>query len=340
MAEINYEALWLALESTAGTAVTPPTHTTAIVGTLTPMMETFRPNENRSTTHEFYRSKRTRFWSEFSGEMGLDLTLLPLLLNQIVKGNVTTPTTPTLAVLGRLWTFIDLGAGANLPKTATWYWGDPTIKVFQGAYGVLDEITITADGTGTDGSTMSISGHTQKLTALGSAPTFPALVIGGIVVPMDFQVWLDDIGAAGTIGTTALTGRVLSVEHKLTRNRSYKFIPDGPAGAHTYSNVGYGKYHMETKVSMEFPDTTQFTNFTGGSVMGLRVRHNGAFIEVVSAANTYQYVEVDTYGPFDSFAWGEYEGTNRTLEMTIISEVNSTIGSSYRIAVQNVNTAL
>jgi hypothetical protein len=53
-----------------------------------------------------------------------------------------------------------------------------------------------------------------------------------------------------------------------------------------------------------------------------------------------KYCEVDTYGPFNDFAWGEYEGTNRTLEMTIISEVNATIGSGYRIAVQNVNTAL
>lgn len=340
MAEINYEALWLALEATAGTAVTPPTHTTALVGTLTPMMETFRPSENRGTTHEFYRSRRTRFWAEFSGEMGLDLSLLPLLLNQIVRGNVTAPTTPTLAVLGRLWTFIDLGAGANKPKTATWYWGDPTIKAFQGAYGVIDELTITADGTGTDGTTMSISGHTKKLTALGVNPTFPALVIGGIVVPMDWQVWLDDITAGGTIGTTALTGRVLSVEHTLSRNVSYKFIPDGPAGTHSYSNIGFGKYHMVTKVTMEFPDMVQYNLYDGGNTMGLRVRHNGAFIEVVSAANTYQYLEVDTYGPFDQFSWGEFEGTNRTLEMTIISEVNATIGSGYRMAVQNTNTAL
>lgn len=340
MAEIHLESLSLALETTPGTAITPPTHVSAFVGTLTPKVETYRPTENRGTLHSYYRSKRVRYWSEFEGEMGLDLSLAPLILNQIVRGNVTTPTTPAGATLGRLWEFVDLGAGANLPKTATWYWGDPTVKVFQGAYGILDELTITADGTGTDGTMMSISGHTQKLVALGSAPTLPALVIGSIVVPMDYQVWIDNITAAGTIGTTAITGRVVAAEHKLTRNRSYKFIPDGPAGSHSYSRAGYGKYHMETKVTIEFPDTVQYVQYEAGDVMAVRVRHNGAFIEVVAAVPTYQYCEVDTYGPFDEFAWGEYEGTNRTLELTIISEVNTTLGSGYRIAVQNTRATL
>jgi hypothetical protein len=341
MPEINREFYGLALEATAGTAVTPPTHIIPLVGAPTPMRSRFRPVENRGTVHEFYRSKVTRRWTEFEGEMGLDLALLPLILNQIVRGGVTAPSTPAGATDARLWEFVDLGAGANLPKTATWYWGDPAFKLYQAKHGILDELAITADGTSEDGTMMNLSGHAGRLIPLGANPALPALTIGGLVVPMDWQVWIDEISGAGAIGTTAITGTVLSVEHTLTRNRSYKFIPDGPEGDHTYSRAGYGKYHLETKLTMEIPDMVQFDNYDDDeAIMAVRVRHNGPYIEDVAAVPTYQYAEVDTYGPYDDFAWGEYEGTNRTLEVTMQSEVNALIGSGYRIAVQNTRDTL
>jgi hypothetical protein len=341
MAEINYESLSLALEASLGGLVTPPTHILPVTGVLTPMKSRYRPNEKRGTTHEFYRSKVTRNWAEWDGEMGLDLKLAPLLLNMVVRGNVTAPTTPAGATLGRLWEFVDLGAGANEIETATIYWGDPSVKMFQGGGGTIDELSITADGTGEDGTMMSLSGHTQALTALGANPAFPALAIGPVVVPMDFQVWIDEISGGGSIGTTAISGTVLSAEHTITRNLAYKFIPDGPGGAHTYTRIGYNKYHLVTNLRMEFMDVDQYTNYDDpDALMAVRVRHNGPYIEDVAAAATYQYLEVDSYGPYDTLTWGEYEGTNRTMDLTIITEVNAALGSSYRIAVQNTSAAL
>ena len=338
MPEINREGFYAALETTAGTAVTPPTHSIPIVGALTPMQTRFRPTENRGTRHEFYRSKTTRRWGEWEGESGLDLNLLPLILNMIVRGNVTAPTTPAGATLARLWEFVDLGAGANLPKTATLYWGDPGYQMYQAAHAILDELTITADGTGEDGTMMSISGRAKSSVAVAT-PALPALAFGSVIIPMDYQVWIDPVGVTA-IGTTQILGQVLSVEHVLTANRSYKFIPDGPAGDHSYTRSGYGRYHLETTLTMDVINAVQYDFWRNGTTMAVRVRHNGAFIENVAAVPTYEYADVDTYGPYDEFAWGEYEDTNRTLEVKIISEVNTTLGSGFRFAVQNTRATL
>jgi len=405
MAEIPFEALLLGLESTSGTGVAP-THYASMVGSLKPVKERYRPDEARGTLVEAYRSKVAREWSEWSGEGPLDVYLLPVLLNMCVTGNMTSqPTTPGGATNARLWTFKPT-INANDLKTATIFWGDRNVQMFRGRFGTLDELTITADASGTDGSKMSASGRTQiqdyeeydvsaiskdnpaevtigthsllagdKVRIVGGemvelhdlvftvanptgttvelagidstgyttyvgggtlekvAPAFPSILTAPLISGPGMQMWLDTSSA---IGSTEISGRLISAEHVIPVNYGYKHLAVGPAGAKTYSRVGRNKRSITTRVTLELFDMDQYKLFQNETNTKLRIRHNGDLIE----AGFYHYVEVDTYGPLNFTDWGELEGTNRTLTLEIQSQYDATLGADFSVKVQNDRATL
>jgi hypothetical protein len=446
--EIPFEFLLAGIETAHGTALANPTHNLGLVGTVKPMMERYRPSEQRGKLAEYYRSKTTRKWSEFEGEGPLDVNTLPLLLNALLAGGIdgsgttaatlttnltgnnndivftavtgggagndigvtyidpgvdnsalnvdvdgniikvylatdgdgaitttgdllkaaieahpvastlvtvadkaandgsgvvtamattyltggagTTVTTPSGATNSRLWTFVPDMTSDTL-ESLTLYWGDPNIQVFQAAYGLLDELKITADAGGADGVTMSISGHAQFPSK--QAPSeVPAMALGSLMPPQGMQLWID----TATIGSTAVTGRLISAEVTIPSGVTYKYQAAGPAGTLTYSAHGRGVRHAEMKLVFEVPDMTQYDQWVAGTTLKARLRFNGALIET----GFYEYVEVDIYGPFESHAWGEYEGSNRTIELTILSEYDATAGHDFCVRVQNDNESL
>ena len=407
MAEIPFEALLLGLEATAGTGV-EPTHYASMVGTLKPVKEWYRPDEARGTLVEAYRSKVAREWSEWSSEGPLDVYLLPVLLNMCVTGNMTgQPTTPGGATNARLWTFTP-AINTNDLKTATIFWGDRNVQMWEGRFGTIDELTISGDASSTDGSKMSAGGRTQiqdydtfsitaitqanpavvttsgahglaageKVRIVGAAgmtevndliftvatpsgstfqlsgvnstgygaytsggtvekvaPAFPSILTAPLISGASMQMWLDTSSA---IGSTAITGRLISAEHVIPVNYGYKHLAVGPTGALTYSRVGRGKRSITTRVTLELTDMTQYKLFENGTNCKLRIRHNGDLIET----GFYHYVEVDTYGPLNFTDWGELEGTNRTLTLEVQSLYDATLGADFSVKVQNDRTAL
>ena len=405
MAEIPFEAFLLGLESTAGTGV-EPTHYASLVGTLKPVKEWYRPDEARGTLVEAYRSKVAREWGEWSGDGPLDVYLLPVLLNMCVTGNMTSqPTTPGGATNSRLWTFKPAITTNDL-KTGTFFWGDRNVQMFEGRFGTLDELTISADASGTDGSTISASGRTQmpdydsysitsiskaatavvtvgthsllagekvrvvggemtelhdlvftvatptattiELSGINStayttyvsggtlekvAPVFPAIAAAPLISGASMQMWLD---TSSNIGTTAITGRLISAEHVIPVNYGYKHLAVGPTGALTYSRVGRGKRSITTRVTLELTDLDQYKLFENGTYSKLRIRHNGDLIET----GFYHYVQVDTYGPLNFTDWGELEGVNRVVTFEMQSQYDSTLGADFQIQVQNNRSAL
>mgnify|MGYP001409650274 CR=1 FL=1 len=407
MAEIPFEALLIGLESTAGTGV-EPTHYLPLAGSLNPAVERYRPDEARGTLVEAYRSKIVRQWGEWSGEGPLETYTLPVLLNMVATGNMTgQPTTPGGATNSRLWTFVPVITSNDL-KTATIFWGDRNTQMFEGNYATVDELTITADASGTDGSSISVNGHTQfpgystftvtgiskanpgvvttsaahglaagekvRLINVGGmievndriftvaspsgsnfslsgvnttayttytsggtvekvAPAFPAILNAPLITGAAMQMWLD---TDESIGTTEITGRLISAEHVIPVNYGYKYLAVGPDGSKTYSRVGRGKRSATTRVTLELTDLEQYKLFVDGSIVKLRIRHNGDLIE----GSLYHYVQVDTYGPLTFTDWGELEGTNRTLTLEVVSQYDTTLGADWSIAVQNDRTAL
>ena len=230
-----------------------------------------------------------------------------------------------------LWVFTPTMDADDL-QSLTFYWGDPGVQEFQTGYNMIDELTITADTSGTDGVTMSISGQGRF-----PSKTAPAGVPTGLAYPMllptSMQVWID----TAVIGATALTGRVVSAEITIPSGVTRKWLASGPAGGLDFTTIGRGKRHAELKLVLELPDMTQYDQWVASDVLKTRVRLSGPSINSYGSppAATYYFVEFDIYGPFETLDWGEFEGTNRTVELTILSEYDDTALTDWEMRVQN-----
>lgn len=335
MAEIALETLRFALEATRGTAIAAPTHLLNLEGTMTPRRTKVRPREQRGTFASHYRSADVRRFVEWEAEGELDSAIAPFLLNMAVAP-VTTPTTPTNAVATRLWTFIR-NISADDIKSATGYWGDPALTQLKSPFVMLDELVIENDASSEDLATISLKGMGADYSRV-AAPTATTSIAGATMPGMLMQCWID---SGSAIGTTAISGRLLSAKHTIRTGVKYKYVAGGPASNLSYSLIGREKFSAcTTELTLELIDLTQYDLWEAATSLKVRVRHNGAFIETQTATDFYNYVEVDGYGPASDIEWGDNEGTNRTMTMTIEHQVDSTLGSDLRVAVQNIRTTL
>ncbi len=327
--ELAFEYLLAALEDPRGTAATSPTHYLSLSGKVTPKKERYRPSESRGMLAEYYRSMDVRRWSEFEAEGGLDVYTLPVLLNTLVKGGVSTPSTPSGATLARLWTFEPTMTSDDLLALTLWS-GDPNVQAFRSVFCMPDELTISADASGTEGVTLSIKGQGQFPTK--NVPgSVPSVVVAPLLVPGAMEVWID----AATIGTTAVAGRVASAEVTIPLGGTRKWLAAGPAGGLNFQSLGRAKRHAELKLVCEVPDLAQYDQWVAETTLKVRVRFNGPAIE----DGFYHFCEVDAYGPFDGLDWAENEGS-RTVELTLLSEYNATAGHDWCMRVQNDRATL
>jgi hypothetical protein len=334
-AETNLEYLALAKETVRGTAVTPPTHIFPLQGMMNPRQEISRSGYQDGTWAENRVSTAVRRRAEWSVSGSADVNYAPILLNGAVKP-VTTPTTPTSGVLTRLWTFVP-NMGADDLSSFTVYWGDPNAQIFQSAYNMVTSFGFDADATGTDAMQMNFAG-TGKFPAKVTAPTLPALTISSGLQPTATQVWLD---VASAIGTTAITGRLASANFSCDNGLAFKYLAQGPGGDLSFARIGRNKRHAESNVVFELADMTQYDVWAAASIVKLRVRVNGNAIETVTGPLTYyEYIQWDIYGTMDADDWGDVEGTNRALSLTVMSQTDPTLGADFSIAVQNTKTTL
>lgn len=324
-AELPLEVMYWVREADGaeGTPVTPPTHMMRGTGTLTPMVTTYQAEENDGTLAEYTRTAIVRKWGEFELAAPLSIGRIMHWLESSVAGSVT----PTTVVLSGITYYVYIYEGDMLTDTlrsCTIYWGDPNATLFQGAYGLVDEWTISADASSEEATQFTVKGTTQFPVALGSVPVLPALAQDGygMLIPGRMQIWIDTSSA---IATTAVTGRVISVEHTLTTGITYKYEAQGPTSTLSYIRHGRGKRHLETKIVLEYRDNTQYTLWTANTFVKCRVKHPAGLV----AGSTYYGVTVDTYGKIASdFSWGDLEGTNRTIELLIVSGDEANVAAS------------
>lgn len=327
-AEIAFERFAGALESVHGTAIAAPTKTFNATGMITPARTFSRRSRSDGTLSEWYAAVATREEGAWTLEGDLDVNTLPFLLEMAIKG-AGTIATPGGGTTARTHTYVPTMTSDDL-LSATLFWGDPgwgTGKVFQSPYCMVDELTISSDANSTDSSTMSASGTCQFPTKL-TAPAIPTLTAGGLIVGGWLQLFMD---TSSVIGTTPITGRVISASHTLTNNIAYKHLATGPGGSLSFVRHGRGKRHLETTVVFELADETQYDLFVAGTVTKTRVIHNGPLIE----GSLYNSVTVDSYGPLDALEWSDLEGTNRAVAFTIQSQYDATLGADMRFVVTN-----
>lgn len=336
MAEITFETLRLALESTRGTAVTTPTHLLNYEGTLNPKRSRYRPTERRGTRARNYRHVDTRAMAEWEAEGDLDSVLAPVLFNMGVAPN-SSPSTPTDAVLARLWAHVGSITADNL-KTATVYWGDPNLgQQLQSVFAFIDEIEIENDASSEEVATVKVKGMASKATKQNApaATTVPA----GVTYPGQLmQLWID---SGSAIGTTEITDRLISVKHTIKTGAKAKYIAKGPAHNLSYSLLGREQIvAITTELKLEMLDFDEYDLWEAGTSLKVRVRHNGALIETENSTDFYNYAEFDTYGPMSEPEWEDNEGVNRAIRLVIEGAYDATLGSDIRVAVQNSRDTL
>lgn len=339
MAEIALEKIGLALEATPGTPESDPDVIVPMAATLTPMAPRYKPEDEQwGVLSQRTRSRNTRRWSTLEGEGGLDAQFAHILFNLGIEA-VASPTTRAGATNSRLWEFERQMLGNSL-RTATVWSGDPNTQVFRAAYTFLEQLTIAADGKSEDaGTTVSITGVGQ-FPDMVSAPTYPELDPGGLIVPMDFEVWMD-VGE-DDIGTTQLIGEVLRVEHVIPTGQTMKFIPTGPGGDRTFTRRGINKTAVVTTVEFEFANTTQYERFADETYVKLRVRHNGAYIEDDSGTSDpiYEYIELDGQGYLEEPGWDTFSESNRTIVLVLEHEYVDAWGTDLIARVNNTVATL
>jgi hypothetical protein len=340
-AELAFEVFALALEATRGTAITPPTHVMPVAGVITPVRTKYRPEEARGTLEEWYRSKTVHTGSTWEiPDSLLDPNYAPILFNMISKAN-STPTTPALGVLTRLWTYTPTLTSDDI-KSATLYFGDPNVQIWQSAYCMADELTVSADATTDDAVTFGLTGAGQFPTRV-TAPTFPAAIPGDLLMPGAMQLWID---TASAIGTTEITGRFVKTDWTLPTGVTYKNYANGPAGGLNFTKTGRTKRHAEASIEVELNDLSigagkEYLTWEADTVVKMRIRLNGAAIETVAGPLTYySYVNLDIYGALDAFEWSSVEDSNRSMRFTVQSEYNSTLGASWSLSAQSTRTTL
>lgn len=334
MAETGFEYLGITIEAVKGTPSATPTHFMNMVGMVTPRRATYEPDEARGLLAPYVRTKGVRNWGEWTAQGPIDVDVMPYLLNGNVD-IVAAPSIPGGGVNARLWEFIpDLDS--DTLEAFTLFFGDPNTKIFRSAYGLLQEMRIFGDASSMDAPSVSVKGVVNTPVQMVVPPALPAQTYSTLFSPLDMLLWMDT--GATAIGTTAITGRVVSAECVLTTDIQPKFVAIGPAAANkTYTRHGRGKkWQCVTRLVFELRDMTQYDLMVAETVTKMRVRFNGALIEGV----LYDYVEVDNYGPLRMVDWGVLSGTNRTLQLEIRSQYDATLTAGFRVAVQNDNVAL
>lgn len=243
--------------------------------------------------------------------------------------------TPPDGVLTRLWTFEPTMDADDL-QALTLYWGDPNVEVFRATYCQLDTLTLSGDASGEEGVTMSFSGMGQ-FPSKNAPASVPTMLSAPLLMPVAMELWITT--GATPIGdpSGAITGRVVSAEATIPSGVVRKYLAEGPGGDLAFSRTGRQRRHAEMRLVFELPDDVQYDQWVAHDTLKVRLRFNGDLIESVGAGPTdyYHYVEVDIYGPWDALSWSEMEGTNRTIELNILSEYNADAGHDWAVRVQS-----
>lgn len=329
-AEIPFEYLYSALETTRGTLVTPPTRNWGVPGMITPKAEYNKPDDARGTLYKQYRQNIVREWTEWEAAGDVDLNTIHHICAGTIKGGVAASLVETGV---QSWVFTPTGTSDDL-KSYTLYWGDPNNQIWQSAYCMVDELTITGEGSGTSGVKFAVNGMGQKAVEV-SAPSTIAVGTQLSLPPSRMDYYMDVAG--GSYGTTSITSRILDVEITIPTEIKYKFGPVGAAGAggNTFRRVGRDRRQASMKITMELLDTTQTDLFLAGTVM----KHRALFsTEALIGATKRGEIKFDTYGYLEDLEWGDLEGVNRTVSFTVNSMYETSLTADFVLTVQNSTT--
>lgn len=329
MAETLYESLLGALESTRGTAIAAPTHLLNVTdGMMLLPRKTFHNVATVTGTRaEFTTSTKTYEDTALSPSGTLDLRQAPFWAN--LYAGAGTITTPSGATTTRLHTHTP-GMTSDPAKSATFWSGDPNVQVWRAPYHMLDSYTVTFDASSDEAVQFSAETIGQPWEEV-SDPTLPTQTDMLPAYGIDANLWIDTSSA---VGTTAITGRLVSGEARIVRSRSRKRHARGAGATRTFDTTGIGRDHAELDLTFELYDLAQTDLFVDETDSKVRLRLNGGLLE----GSLYAFWELELYGKLQNLAFDTFMDTNRTVTFTIMSTYNSharTAGFDWCTRIQN-----
>jgi hypothetical protein len=197
------------------------------------------------------------------------------------------------------------------------------------------EATLSNDASSEDGVlTFSGNGECRKIATNSPADAAPTATAGAMLPGQMMSLFIDTSSA---IGTTAVTGRLVSASHTLRTGVTFKYLGGGATSTLDFAATGRSRViGITTTIVMELPDMSQYDNWANHDTLKVRVIHNGPIIE----STLRHQVIVDTYGPFTALSWGTNADSNRTIELTIEGQVDATLASDCQIKVFNDSATL
>jgi hypothetical protein len=335
-AETALEIGWLAEEVAKGTAVTTPTKRARKGGILVPKTATASGAE-AGTLAGVKRKTRVKKWSEWDTDQNaFDVNTFPFWARKFLNGSVSAPTTPGGGTLPRLWTFPRTILSDNL-KSTTITAGDPNFQVWQAAYGMVDQAVFSADASSEDPVQEQYNGTAQFPTEV-STPAAPSAVDFPLLIPSLADMYID-AGTGATIGTTAVAGQLLSAELTVPTGVTYKYLAQGAAGTLSFAATGRETTSPHLALVIHLSDLTQYNHWKAGDYLKIRIRLN-AEANAIETGFTY-YLEYDIFGVLDDdFNWGDTAGSNRTIEIAITGQEDTTAATDLIMRCQNKLTTV
>jgi hypothetical protein len=211
------------------------------------------------------------------------------------------------------------------------------VQIWQAAYCMADELTITADATSDSAATFALKGMGYFPTSV-SAPTFPRR---------------DPRRSADARRDAVLDGCRVGDRHDRDHRAIHQDRLDDPDRRElqelcqradrrlNFSKTGRTRRAAKATIEVELNDISiaaskEYLTWEADSTVKLRIRLNGGLIE----GALYSYVNLDIYGPLDALEFGSVADTNRTMRFTVESQYDSTLGASFSLSAQSQRTTL
>jgi hypothetical protein len=326
--EVALRKIQAAIEVTRGTDLAE-TRKVYAKGRMTKDVQLLRPDEDRGTFIEHYRSAQGIVTAAFPIEGGLTYEDLPWFAQLSIKGGVTSTMVDTTA---RRWAFVPNASVDDL-QTATFVWGDDT-QAFHMNYGMINTLEISGEA-----STGGYWAFSAGIIGTDMAKDTFTGAIGERVVE-DINVFLSKcaIGTAGAVPSSYMTGRFIRFKFNLDNNLARKFFADGTAP--TLGGIGRSKRHITLEVTMEgnAATVTERDAYEAGTSRVVRITALGTTIAGSSPTHA-RTADLIVCGKWRSFEVGERD-TNTTFTGILDAEYDTTLAYDMSLTVDNLITTM
>lgn len=328
MSVIGFESLQFALESTAGTAESAPTHAPNLKGSLTPSIETEDIKNSYQILTYADSTVQTASRGKWEAKGALSSIYLPIFLESSFRSGITA-STPTTGVYLRDYTPVHTLSefDSSLPKSMTLWHYMPGLDARRAAYGTVEKWEFTGEAQKT--AQFSASGMTKAVSTVTN-PTSASNITSPIFRMQDARIYFDTSSA---IGTTLLDAIVQNVT--ISWDRNYTYQPAIGVSDYAFTTLG-NTPKLEGKMVLYFTNDNVYTPAVGVTMGKLRI---ALYSDTI--ASTYKHsVIFDIYTPLRFQSWGEADAAKRTMEVSFTALYSATPATEVKVSVQNNRSSL